>query len=150
MWRVMLFGGLVVLATGLAEAQDRGFGLGVMIGEPTGINGKYWLSERNAIDGGAAWSFRSPGFFHLHFDYLYHFPNGINAPTQLSWYAGAGARMAARSNQGLLGVRFVGGMLYWLKDAPIDLFVEVAPIVDLVPSTDLSGNAAFGARFYFH
>ena len=140
----------VLLVTALGRAQNRGFGLGVMIGEPTGINGKYWLSEREAVDGGLAWSFRSPGYFHMHFDYLFKIPNGINAPPEFSWYAGAGARMAARPRRGLLGIRFVGGMLYGLRDAPIDLFFEFAPIVDLVPATEMSANAGFGARYYFH
>ena len=27
------------------------FGIGVVLGEPTGISGKYWLSEKTAIDG---------------------------------------------------------------------------------------------------
>jgi hypothetical protein len=27
------------------------FGIGLMLGEPTGFNGKYWLTRRTAIDG---------------------------------------------------------------------------------------------------
>ncbi len=149
MKRLLMVWCVLIAIQSALQAQDRGFGLGIMIGEPTGINGKYWLSERNAIDGGVAWSFRHPGFFHLHFDYLFHFPNGINAPPQLSWYLGPGARMAARTGEGIIGIRFVGGMLYWLKDAPIDFFLEVAPIVDLAPETEFTANAGLGARFYF-
>ncbi|MBP1654509.1 MAG: hypothetical protein H6Q28_1065, partial [Bacteroidetes bacterium] len=38
-------------------AQDRGFGIGVMAGSPTGLNGKLWVSAENAVDVGLAWSF---------------------------------------------------------------------------------------------
>ena len=33
------------------EAQNRGFGLGIIVGEPTGISGKLWIEDRKAIDG---------------------------------------------------------------------------------------------------
>ena len=52
-------------------AGESPFGLGVMIGEPTGISGKYWLSPANAIDFAVAWSFANDANFHLHTDYLY-------------------------------------------------------------------------------
>jgi len=37
-------------------AQERGFGLGVIIGEPTGISAKLWTSPVNAFDFGLGWS----------------------------------------------------------------------------------------------
>ena len=48
-----------------------------------------------------------------------------------------------------IGVRLVGGICYEMKNAPFDIFAEVAPIVDFAPGTDLSGNGGIGARFYF-
>lgn len=71
-------------------AQDRGFGLGVILGEPTGLSGKYWVSSKNAIDGGLAWSFRRSGFFHVHADYLWHFPLKVETDQRFTFYAGVG------------------------------------------------------------
>ena len=45
-----------ILLCGTASAQDSGFGLGVILGEPTGISGKLWLGGKTAIDGATAWS----------------------------------------------------------------------------------------------
>ena len=44
----------------------------------------------------------------------------------------------------------VFGIGYMFEDAPFDLFLEIAPILDLLPSTKMSANAGFGARFFFH
>ena len=133
-----------------ARAQDRGFGLGVILGEPTGISGKYWVSTRNAIDGGMAWSFRNEGFFHLHADYLWHFPLQTHSAERFNFYTGVGGRFGAQAHDALLGVRFVGGFALWPRNTPIDIFVEFAPILDLVPATEMSANGGIGARFFFH
>ncbi len=39
-----------------SNAQERKFGLGVMIGEPTGFSAKLWTSNSNAFDFGLGWS----------------------------------------------------------------------------------------------
>ena len=49
----------------------------------------------------------------------------------------------------LLGVRVVGGFAFWPRNTPLDIFVEVAPVVDLAPATDLSANGGIGIRFFF-
>jgi len=33
----------------LMASLSYGFGLGIMLGEPSGLSGKYWMSEKNAI-----------------------------------------------------------------------------------------------------
>jgi len=132
------------------QAQDKGFGLGIIAGEPTGVSVKQWVSGRTAFDLGLAWSFRHSGFFHLHADYLWHFPEAIESTERLILYAGIGGRFGARKDDALLGVRIVGGLAYWPRSAPIDIFVEIAPVMDLVPATELSSNGGIGIRFFFH
>jgi hypothetical protein len=139
---------LVAAATG-GVAQDRGFGLGVILGEPTGLSGKYWTSSRNAIDAGVAWSFRKQGFFHLHADYLWHFPLETQTSERFTFYTGVGGRFGAVSHEAVLGVRVVGGFAFWPRNTPLDIFVEIAPVVDLAPATELSANGGVGIRFFF-
>jgi len=55
-----------------ARGQDQGFGLGVILGEPTGISWKAWTGSRSAIDGAVAWSFEKEAAVHLHADLLWH------------------------------------------------------------------------------
>lgn len=150
-----LLGGVAVCLLSLflggsGQAQDRGFGLGVIIGEPTGISGKQWLNGTNAIDGGLAWSFRSSGFFHLHADYLWHFPDAIKSQERFVLYAGVGGRFGATKGDATLGVRIVGGIAFWPRETPIDVFLELAPILDLAPATEISANGGIGVRFFFN
>ena len=48
------------------------FGVGAMLGAPTGLSLKYWLTDTSAIDGGLAWHFGDDDRFQIHSDYLYH------------------------------------------------------------------------------
>ena len=130
-------------------SQDRGFGVGLMLGEPIGLSGKTWLSQQNAVDFGLAYSFRSKGYFHIHADYLWQFPHVIQSEERFSAYVGIGGRFALGKGSGIVGVRIPIGAAFWLGSAPIEFFIEGAPILDLAPATGLSGNGGIGARFYF-
>ncbi len=148
--RRILFTTLLALALpALAAAQDHGFGLGVLLGEPTGISGKYWLTHQSAIDGAAAWSFRHDGYFIIHSDYLWHFLDAIETTQHLSPYIGIGGRLGGKSGRAVLGVRMAAGLDFWPNNAPIDVFLEIVPILDLTPATELSANGGIGVRFFF-
>ena len=51
-----------VILVGQSQAQKEGFGLGVLLGEPTGVNFKVWTGYKTAVVGTAAWSFGTPEF----------------------------------------------------------------------------------------
>ncbi len=63
---------LAAVLPGLLSAQEKDFGVGAILGEPTGVSLKKWLGARTAIDGALAWSFANESGFHLHADYLVH------------------------------------------------------------------------------
>ena len=48
---------LLFILTSRAFSQSSGFGIGVIIGEPTGISLKHWMSQTTALDAGVAWGF---------------------------------------------------------------------------------------------
>ncbi len=136
---------------------ERGVGVGVIIGEPTGLSAKVWTSPSTAVALAAAWSFSGRDAVHFHADYLLH-NFKLLGPPELPVYYGLGSRLKLRGGKRsdddddgdiLLGVRVPVGIAYHFPGAPIDIFVEIAPILDLVPDTDFSLNAALGARFYF-
>ena len=64
------------------------FGIGVVLGEPTGVSGKYWLSEQTAIDGAFGYSFGDR--FRVSMDYLVH-TNAFEAPEFPLYYGVGGA-----------------------------------------------------------
>jgi hypothetical protein len=147
--KIVLFFVVLVTVSITAWSQDRGFGVGLIVGEPTGLTGKAWVSQQNAIDMGLAYSFRSNGYFHVHADYLWHFPHVIQSEERFPLYVGIGGRLAAGQGSGIVGVRIPFGIAFWLRSAPIEFFIEAVPILDLAPATELSGNGGVGARFYF-
>jgi len=141
---------VLVLLPSLSLSQDRGFGIGVIVGEPTGISMKGWLSSKSALDFGLAWSFANETSFHVHGDYLLHSFDVFKTKERIPLYYGIGGRIkTGRNEDARLGLRMVVGIGYLFRDAPIDLFLEVAPILDLAPSTDFRINAGFGGRFFF-
>lgn len=156
---VMLF--FIVAATVSLRAGD--FGLGIVLGDPTGISFKVWTSKTTAIDGGFAWSFGKYDAVHLHADYLFHSMNlaQITSNNWLYMHYGIGGRFIAagkddkvvaddeNDTKARIGVRIPIGVDYRLKTTPIDFFIEIAPVFDLVPETELSFNAGIGVRYYF-
>lgn len=149
---------LTVLLTASVVMAEEGLGLGVIVGEPTGISIKKWVGADRAIDGAAAWSLSGNNSLQLHADYLVHDfgllkPGNING--RLPVYIGAGGRILlnddshGRNNDTVLGVRVPFGISYLMAKAPVEIFLEIVPILDVVPDTELDLNAAIGARFYF-
>jgi hypothetical protein len=150
MVRSMIFLVLIaVLICGSAQAQDQGFGLGVILGEPTGISGKLWTGQKTAVDGAVAWSFEKESSLHLHGDLLFHnFHLAKIDKAKFLTYYGIGGRVKFEDDS-KLGVRFPLGIDHLFAKSPFDFFLEIVPILDLAPSTDFSLNAAIGFRYFF-
>lgn len=134
-------------------AQQRPFGLGVIIGEPTGISAKLWTSSINALDFGLGWSVyndNSGNRIHFHTDYVWHSFNAIRSSQQFPLYYGIGGRFNGGPDwKSSLAVRGVMGIIWLPGGTPFDLFLEVAPSLQLTPSTGFALDAAIGVRYFF-
>ena len=145
---VVIFMLLAAFSSGNVAAQDSGFGLGIILGEPTGISFKNWIGSSTAIDGGIAWSFSNNNSLHLHMDYLVHNFNIFKAKKgKLALYYGIGGRIMTEKSR--VGIRIPVGINYIFGDAPLDIFFELAPVLDLVPSTEFGLTGGIGIRYYF-
>jgi len=135
------------------KAQQGAFGLGVMVGEPTGVSMKIWLPGASAIDGGAAWSYFYKPSLHLHADYLFHIFNVI--PTggvgEMPLYFGVGTRFKVHANDEHpdIGIRAPAGISYIFANGALDTFTELVPIFNFFPATSIDFNMAIGLRYYF-
>jgi hypothetical protein len=132
--------------------MSRPTGLGMMIGEPTGVSFKHWTSPKNAFDVGLAWSFAGRGDdeIQVHADYLWHTPlkSADAALRRTNFYIGVGGRVRFE-NDTRFGARVPLGFSHFIKDTPLDVFFEVAPIMDLAPETEVSANGGLGLRYFF-
>jgi len=137
------------LQTNYLYAQTQGFGLGIMIGEPTGISGKYWIDSKSSLNFGIGWSIGAS--VHLHADYTFNNFSAIRASEKFVLFYGVGARIRSQKNNEVgLGVRGIIGIDWIPKEAPIDIALEVVPIFDLFPETSLKLAAAICWRYYFN
>lgn len=148
---------MLVLLPGLlftaAAAQPNGFGLGIILGEPTGLSAKIWTSDHTAVDAALAWSYWLYPAVHFHVDGLWH-TNSLIEPDNgfLPLYIGVGGRvkLASGSNLLRLGLRVPFGAEYVFARAPVGLFLELVPIFDVAPvPAGFSWNSAVGIRYYF-
>lgn len=147
--KTILLIALVVISS-TVFAQEGKKGVGLMLGNPTGLNGKYWLENNRAVDGGLAFSFGKHTDLSIHSDYLLHNDAAfyLNDVHPLDLYYGIGGRMEFGDDIEL-GVRVPVGLVHNLKDQPADLFGEIAPIIDILGRVGLEMHFAVGARYYF-
>jgi hypothetical protein len=180
----------LLVVVGRAEAQSQQpshpFGLGLQVGAPTGVVGKYYIGNRMAfaMGLGVVEEWREDDALHLHFDVLWH--PVILARTEaftLPLYAGVGARYKhdnddygcydfnfnGRIDSGEcwdddddhIGIRGPIGVLLDFNRVPLDVFFELALVLDVIHIDDddvpdrfddddeFSIYGALGARYYF-
>ena len=148
-----------------AEAQSVShgggdFGLGLIIGDPTGINGKYFLSPEIAIDGSLGFSFIGRDHIQLNADFLWHFGIQRWSAVSLDLYLGVGPILGIVDHDDRRGRNYGDGGL-WIgargpfgaslsfNSVPIDIFLEIAAALWLVQDVDLDLDAAVGVRYWF-
>jgi len=128
-----------------------GIGVGLILGEPTGLSLKGFVTDNIAVDGAAAWSFDSPSAFQIHSDLLYHnFDLVPLTEGKLPIYFGVGARVKfERHEDTRAGIRVPVGIAYMFAKAPVDIFAELAPGMDVTPRTRFQMAGGVGVRFFF-
>jgi len=153
---------------------NKTFGLGIMFGSPTGLSGKYFTGPSTAIDFGIGGiGYRGRSGVHVHADFLWHPLSFVSDPAfELPLYVGIGGRFfnydwyhsgPDHYHEGAaLGVRAPIGIAFDFNNVPIDIFVELALVLDfLVDHDDFDDNfhddtlyltidGAVGFRYYFN
>ena len=142
---------VMIIFSTISAAQTKGFGLGILVGEPTAVSAKYWTSGSTAFDFGIGYSFEKNSYLNIHADYLFHVKNIFETTENISFYYGPGARLRFVENATTrLGFRFDVGLVWIPRNAPIDVYIELAPILDIIPETDFLFNSGVGVRFFFN
>lgn len=141
---------ILALMTSTIFAKSNQTGVGVMLGNPTGLNAKQWLDNGHAVDGGLALSLGKNSNLSIHSDYLLQVDSAFYFKDDhaLDFYYGLGGRMEFADDIEL-GVRAPLGLSHRLKEKDADLFGEIAPILDFIGRTGVEMHFAVGARYYF-
>jgi len=140
----------ITMSQSSSHSEGR-FGAGLILGEPTGASLKYWLNDTMALDGAVGWSFHRETDLHLHSDVLWHKFDLFSVPEgRLPLYFGVGARVKFRDHDhDQVGIRLPVGVSYIFEKIPVDIFLEVAPIIDFTPAVRGGFSAGIGARYWF-
>lgn len=147
---LILFLFVFVFSSLSVYAQSENFGLGAILGKPTGISAKYWLNKENAIDAALGYSFENNSKVNIHADYLWHVYNVFDTQITLPLYYGVGGKFNAKEgDRSTLGVRGVVGVTWWPDNTPLDVFFELAPVFNLIPETNLDLDVSVGVRYFF-
>jgi hypothetical protein len=150
---------LTIAAALPALAQDDKYaGVGFIVGEPTGLDAKFFLNNEHALEFGLAWSLSGQNEMHLQGDYLWHRYDliDLNNGDEMPLFFGIGARFVFteddpgdHNDDDIVGIRFPIGLEYIFTNYPFDIFAEIVPILDLTPNSDFDLEGAVGARFWF-
>jgi len=139
-----------VIAAGMTTDMTGDFSVGMATPVPTGITVKYWTSRTTAYDAFAEWSFTDHKY-NFHADYLVHdFNQVFMDDADVPVYYGFGVRVIAEKGEDFVsGVRIPFGISYLQRSKPFDIFGEVAPRVNLTPSTNFGMDLQVGIRYRF-
>lgn len=155
--RLLLAVLLVVVVTLPASAQESGTGVGLMVGDWNGVALKMFLSENTALDfgfgaqvGGTDGQGENLGSrIRLHGDYLMHNRTAIQSTEKFPIHFGVGAYANLGGGaDDQFGVRTVIGLSYLVQQAPLDLFLDLVPHVQIDPSIGFGIGASIGVRYY--
>jgi hypothetical protein len=176
------------LLAGTAAAQEASsgvshpFGLGLEVGAPTGLAAKYYLSSGGrsgpvAIQAGLGVIEQfGPDGTHLHLEVVWHPAMLTRQPAfDMPFYLGVGMRLLdhdrnycvvngnevyCEDDDTRIGVRAPFGILMDFNRVPLDIFFELALVVDFAHIDDddrydyddddlIDLTGALGARYYF-
>ncbi len=156
---------ILCVATPAVADQGGDFGLGLQIGGPSGLSGKYYM-DRFALQFGVGvieqgWDDGTQ----LHVDALWH-PVVLTRQSafDMPFYVGVGARVLSDDNDEWdycdrfgcydvdddlsVGVRIPVGILMAFRSVPLDAFFELAPTIDLIHDDDALYCERNGVCYY--
>ena len=139
----------LVCATNIFATGNKSSGIGIILGNPTGLSFKFLDTRSTHFNAALSWSFKKETDLHIYTDYIFKRFNTVRFSPNFSMTPTMGIGGRLKTNDGKLGLRVPFGLSYNFKEIPFDLFLELAPTLDLVPATDFEIGAALAMRYLF-
>ncbi len=124
-----------------------------MIGDPTGLSLKFWGIGQNSalqvnIGGGG---FVAPADLSVSGSLLFHAL--LTRETPINGYLGVGAfagiNQGGRGDKAVFGILVPLGLEFILSEVPLDLFIEVPPVIGFTTDGDVRAGLTFGIGLRF-
>ncbi len=144
---------LLLSSSALTGFPSSGIGIGIVIGDPTGLSLKFWgISQNSAFQfnvGGGG--FVSPADLALSSSLLFHII--LTRETPIIGYLGVGAlvgiNQGKREDNVVFGILIPLGLEFIFREIPLDLFVEVPPVVAIESGGDVKAGLTLGIGLRF-
>lgn len=146
-----------------AVGETKRFGLGGILGNPTGLTLKYHFTPKHALTAELGIGWWAGQNFHISVDYGYHFNLTRQPDFDLVLSIGGGLKFfffyyhyhpywadpdRDYSRAGL-GLRVPIGLAFNLNRVPLEIFLEIAPGFAFLPWLDGFVDGGVGVRYYF-
>ena len=153
---------------------NKTFGLGLELGAPFGLSGKYFLTDSNALQFGLGAIYEhyyAGDGIHLYLDYLWHPVSLVSAQAfELPFYIGVGGRFwdfdycrerdrVCGYGGSAFGIRIPLGISFDFNRVPLDIFFHLVPTFDFYRGdyyryyndrAHFGIDASVGVRYWFN
>ena len=159
--RYFLFSSTLILVTvigwaswGQNKRNPSPVGLGLILGDPSGVSMKTKLQDGQALDGLVSYGSGPASTYYLAGSYQFEKPSALHFGKQpVDFYYGLGIRIheSGPSNDRKLhlGPKVPAGLSIKLVDTAFEVFAEAAFVLDITPSTSGDIDGGIGARYWF-
>ncbi len=157
---ILLLMAMLVATPGFAQSQSYGTAVGARLGGLTsGLTIKHFTSSSTALEGIVSFGSRSfiiTGLYEVH--------NPISGARGLQWLYGGGAHIGffndggsyytfrgehVYNNRSVVGLDLILGLDYKFKGAPINIGIDVKPIIDFYDGAIMYFDTGFSVRLTF-
>lgn len=132
------------------------FGLGVNLGEPIGMNARFFFVDQFAFDLNVGYGFGEeafivqPSLLFVLKDILDYHGNGFYMVPHFGVGFKTGVDVAGRNkDDAVAAMRFPLGLNWDLKGGQFEISIEFAPGVEFSPETEFDATGGLGLRYYF-
>jgi len=141
---------LLFLWTLQAFSQKGSIGLGITLGNPTGITAQYWTGEITAVKVNFGRQISGINHLLLAADFLVHPWSFDSEGDLIRLYLGAGAGLGFISDLSL-SLRTTQGAAYFFEGLPLEVHADLNPSLQLVGPGDVKVflGGFLGLRWYF-
>jgi hypothetical protein len=155
---------LMATSSNAQGPEGKDFGFGLVVGQPLGATVKYWTAADQAIVGSIGASYfgepRLNADYHWHFNAFKSDVAKLYAGPGLSVGFGNGRYYGYYNDHGKVyyfirepgetgfGARLMMGLNVIPRRTPIEIFLELGPLIGISPGFGVSFDVAAGLRFY--
>ena len=133
----------------VAKPGNHSSGIGLVLGNPTGFSFKFSDTGSTHFNAALSWSLKKETNLYLHTDYIFKRFSPVHFSPKFSMTPTMGIGGRIETKEGELGLRIPLGLYHKFKENLFDLFIELAPTLNLVPKTDFEIGAALAVRYLF-